>query len=146
MAATAIAQGDWEQYRDQVRVKKVIADKLTPEQYEAHVDKMARFIAAQRQQAATPKIDDGIRAPGDTCVAATPEISSLPFNTAGTTVGATDEIGLHATEDRLHLHDFHATILRLLGLDHMGLVYHHKNRPERPTLNEGAPCEKIING
>ena len=94
MAATAIAQGDWEQYRDQVRVKKVIADKLTPEQYEAHVDKMARFIAAQRQQAATPKIDDGIRAPGDTCVAATPEISSLPFNTAGTTVGATDDFDL----------------------------------------------------
>jgi hypothetical protein len=62
----------------------------------------------------------------------------------GRTVGATDEIGLHAVEDRLHTHDFHATLLRLLGLDNMQLTYLHKNRPERPTLNEGAPCEKII--
>ncbi len=64
----------------------------------------------------------------------------------GRTVGSTDELGLHAVEDRLHTHDFHATILRLLGLDNMQLTYLHKNRPERPTLNEGAPCEKIING
>ena len=33
----------------------------------------------------------------------------------GRTVGATDEFGLHAVEDRLHMHDLHATILRLLG-------------------------------
>jgi hypothetical protein len=64
----------------------------------------------------------------------------------GRTVGTTDEIGLHAVEDRLHTHDFHATILRLLGLDHMRLTYLHKNRPERPTLNEGVPCEKIVHG
>jgi hypothetical protein len=64
----------------------------------------------------------------------------------GRTVGATDEIGLHAVEDRLHVHDFHATILRALGLDNMGLTYMHKGRPERPTLNEGAPCEKILFG
>jgi hypothetical protein len=64
----------------------------------------------------------------------------------GRTVGATDEIGLHAVEDRLHTHDFHATILRLLGLDHMQLTWLHKNRPERPTLNEGTPCAKIIEG
>jgi hypothetical protein len=62
----------------------------------------------------------------------------------GRTVGATDEIGLHAVEDRLHTHDFHATLLHLLGLDHMQLVYRHKNRPERPTLNEGTPCAKVI--
>jgi hypothetical protein len=64
----------------------------------------------------------------------------------GRTVGATDEIGLHAVEDRLHVHDFHATILRILGLDNMLLTYLHKGRPERPTLNEGGPCEKIISG
>ena len=64
----------------------------------------------------------------------------------GRTVGATDEIGLHAVEDRLHVHDFHATILRILGLDNMLLTYLHKGRPERPTLNEGGPCEKIIAG
>jgi hypothetical protein len=64
----------------------------------------------------------------------------------GRTVGATDEVGLHAVEDRLHIHDFHATILRLLGLDHMDLVWLHKGRPERPTLNEGSPSDKILNG
>jgi uncharacterized protein (DUF1501 family) len=64
----------------------------------------------------------------------------------GRTVGSTDEVGLHAVEARLHIHDFHATILRLLGLDHMGLVWLHKGRPERPTLNEGSPSDKILNG
>jgi hypothetical protein len=64
----------------------------------------------------------------------------------GRTVGATDEIGLHATEDRLHVHDLHATMLRMLGLDHMQLMYLHKGRPERPTLNEGHASLKIMNG
>jgi len=64
----------------------------------------------------------------------------------GRTVGSTDELGLHAVEDRLHTHDFHATLLHLVGLDHMQLIYRHKNRPERPTLNEGVVCEKIVSG
>jgi hypothetical protein len=61
----------------------------------------------------------------------------------GQVIGATDEIGLHAVEDRLHVHDLHATILWLLGLDHMGVVYKYKGRPERPTLNEGEAYRKI---
>ncbi len=62
----------------------------------------------------------------------------------GQVIGATDELGLHAVTDRLHVHDLHATILWLLGLDAMGLVYLHKGRPERPTLNEGEPYQQII--
>lgn len=62
----------------------------------------------------------------------------------GQTVGATDEIGLHAIESKLHVHDFHATILHLLGVNHMQLQYLHKGRPERPTLNEGEPCLKVL--
>jgi hypothetical protein len=54
----------------------------------------------------------------------------------GQTIGSTDELGLHAVENRLHVHDLHATILWLLGLD-------NKGRPERPTLNEGEPYQKI---
>ena len=65
---------------------------------------------------------------------------------AGTTIGATDEVGLHAIEDRLHVHDLHATILHLLGLDHTRLIYRHKGRPERPTLNEGEAYRKIATG
>ncbi|MFN6138156.1 MAG: DUF1501 domain-containing protein, partial [Planctomycetota bacterium] len=41
----------------------------------------------------------------------------------GQTIGSTDEIGLHAVEDRLHVHDLHATILHLIGLNHWDLVY-----------------------
>ncbi len=61
----------------------------------------------------------------------------------GQAIGATDEVGLHAVEDRLHVHDLHATILWLMGLDNMGLVYHYKGRPERPTLNEGEAFKKV---
>ena len=63
--------------------------------------------------------------------------------TGGRTIGSTDEIGLHAVEDRLHVHDLHATILHLLGLDHEKLTYFHKGRPERATLNEGEAYERI---
>ncbi len=61
----------------------------------------------------------------------------------GQTIGSTDELGLRAVEDRLHVHDIHATILWLLGLDHMRVVYNYKGRPERPTLNEGEAYTKI---
>jgi hypothetical protein len=61
----------------------------------------------------------------------------------GQTIGTTDEVGLHAVEDRLHVHDLHATILYLMGIDHMNLVYRYKGRPERPTLNEGEAYRKI---
>lgn len=66
----------------------------------------------------------------------------------GQTIGATDEIGLHAVEERLHVHDLHATILHLLGLNHWDLVYHHQGRPERATQNEGKVCQKnlCVNG
>lgn len=64
----------------------------------------------------------------------------------GRTVGATDEIGLHAALDRLHVHDLHATFLHLLGVDHMKMVYMSKGRPERATLNEGQPSAKVMGG
>lgn len=62
----------------------------------------------------------------------------------GQTIGATDEIGLHAVEDRLHIHDLHASILYALGIDHMQLTYFHGGRPERPTLNSGSPFKKLF--
>ena len=62
----------------------------------------------------------------------------------GQVVGTTDEIGLHAVEDRLHIHDLHATFLHALGLDNMELTYDHQGRLERPTINQGSPCYKIF--
>jgi len=62
----------------------------------------------------------------------------------GQTIGQTDEIGLRAIEDRLHVHDLHATILHMLGVDHWKLVYPHQGRPERATQNEGNVCKKLF--
>ncbi|HEY1170827.1 MAG TPA: DUF1501 domain-containing protein [Verrucomicrobiae bacterium] len=64
----------------------------------------------------------------------------------GQTIGSTDDLGLHAVDQRLHVHDLHATMLWLMGLDNMGLVYKYRGRPERPTLNEGEPYKKIATG
>ena len=47
----------------------------------------------------------------------------------GQVLGATDELGLRTVEDEMHVHDLHATILHLMGLDHMDLVYKYKGRP-----------------
>jgi hypothetical protein len=51
----------------------------------------------------------------------------------GKAIGSTDEIGLRAVEDRVHLNDLHATILGLLGLDHLKLTYHYLGRDFRLT-------------
>jgi Protein of unknown function (DUF1501) len=61
----------------------------------------------------------------------------------GQTIGATDELGLRAVEDRLHVHDLHATLMRLLGIDHTRLVYFNQGRPERIDINEGEALAKI---
>lgn len=62
----------------------------------------------------------------------------------GQMIGTTDDLGLRAVENRIHVHDLHATILNLLGLDHMALTYIHKGRPERPTVNEGHFVKQLI--
>ena len=62
----------------------------------------------------------------------------------GTVVGATDPIGLRAVEDPIHVHDLHATILHLMGLDHLRLTYRHNGRDERPTINDGEVVTKAL--
>lgn len=51
----------------------------------------------------------------------------------GKIIGSTDEIGLRAVEDKVHMHDAHATMLSLLGLDHRKLTYLHQGREQRLT-------------
>ncbi len=58
--------------------------------------------------------------------------------------GATDEIGYHAVEDRMHVHDFHATVLHLMGLDHENLTYSYSGRNFRLTDVAGVVANKII--
>lgn len=64
----------------------------------------------------------------------------------GQTIGTTDELGLRAVEDRLHVHDLHASILHLLGLDNRQLTWFFKGRPERPTVNEGDFFKRLVTG
>jgi len=58
--------------------------------------------------------------------------------------GATDPIGLRAVENRVHVHDIHATILHLLGLDHESLTFFHNGREDRLTDVAGRVIHQIL--
>src|SRR5262245_50497831 len=62
----------------------------------------------------------------------------------GVTVGETDEFGFGAAEDRLHVNDLHATILHLLGLDHLKLTYRFQGRDFRLTDVAGNVIHKAL--
>ena len=62
----------------------------------------------------------------------------------GTVVGATDEMGRRAVENRYHIHDLHATILHLMGLDDMRLTYYHGGRFKRLTDLGGHLIKEMI--
>jgi hypothetical protein len=62
----------------------------------------------------------------------------------GVTIGATDEVGFHIVEDRVHVHDLHATILKLLGFDHTKLTYKFQGRDFRLTDVEGEVVDKLL--
>ncbi len=62
----------------------------------------------------------------------------------GTAYGATDELGREVVQDPVHIHDFHATILRLLGFDHTKLTYRYNGRDFRLTDNFGKVIESIL--
>nr|MCU0712061.1 DUF1501 domain-containing protein [Pirellula sp.] len=58
--------------------------------------------------------------------------------------GATDEFGQMAIQDKVHMHDLHATILHLLGLDHERLTFQHAGRAFRLTDVYGRVVKEII--
>ncbi|WP_038170466.1 DUF1501 domain-containing protein [Verrucomicrobium sp. BvORR106] len=58
--------------------------------------------------------------------------------------GATDELGLRAERDKVHVHDLHATILHLLGVDHERLTYRHHGRDDRLTDVAGQVVKGIL--
>jgi hypothetical protein len=62
----------------------------------------------------------------------------------GMVYGRTDELGSVAVDNRMHIHDFHATILHLLGLDHERLTYRHAGRDFRLTDVAGEVAHAII--
>jgi hypothetical protein len=60
----------------------------------------------------------------------------------GLRYGATDDYGYYAERDKVHIHDLHATILHLLGLNHERLTYRYAGRDFRLTDVEG----NVVNG
>ena len=58
--------------------------------------------------------------------------------------GATDEYGMKPIEDPVHVHDFHATILHLMGLDHEKLTYRHSGRDYRLTDVYGEVVDGVL--
>jgi len=63
---------------------------------------------------------------------------------AGFSYGASDDFGFYAAEDKVHVHDLHATILHLLGLDHERLTYRYGGRDFRLTDVEGKLVQGIL--
>ena len=62
----------------------------------------------------------------------------------GISYGNTDELGYYAVEDIVHVHDFHATMLHLLGIDHQKLTYRFQGRDFRLTDVHGRLVSDII--
>ncbi len=63
---------------------------------------------------------------------------------AGFSYGATDEFGYKAVEDACTIYDFHATVLRLLGLDHKKLTYYHNGSMRRLTDVHGEVINRLL--
>ena len=59
-------------------------------------------------------------------------------------LGKTDELGFNAVEDPVHVHDLHATILHLLGLEHTKLTFRFQGRDFRLTDVKGNVVEKLL--
>jgi hypothetical protein len=62
----------------------------------------------------------------------------------GLTLGESDEFGFNATTDKVHVHDLHATLLKLLGFDHTKLTYRFQGRDFRLTDVAGEVVEKLL--
>jgi hypothetical protein len=62
----------------------------------------------------------------------------------GTAYGETDEFGINIIDNKAHVHDYHATILHLLGIDHTRLVYRYAGRDFRLTDVAGNVLDPIL--
>ena len=62
----------------------------------------------------------------------------------GLSYGSTDEYGYEAVDGKMHIHDWHATILHILGLDHEKLTYNHAGRDFRLTDVHGTVAKDIL--
>jgi uncharacterized protein (DUF1501 family) len=62
----------------------------------------------------------------------------------GVTIGESDDFGFNVTQDKVHVHDLHATMLHLLGFDHTKLTYRFQGRDFRLTDVHGELVTKLL--
>ena len=62
----------------------------------------------------------------------------------GLTLGKTDDLGMNVVEDKVHVHDLHATLLHCLGLNHEQLTYRYQGRNFRLTDVAGRVVQKLL--
>jgi hypothetical protein len=65
---------------------------------------------------------------------------------AGSSYGITDEYGFYCVDQKAHVHDLHATILALLGINHEALTYRYAGRDVRLTDDDGYPLSWVVGG
>ena len=139
--------------------------------WDAHGDMMTHLPLAKNVDQPIAGLLQDLKRRGmldDTLVVWTTEFGRTPFNAAagaagrehhhwafsswlagggvkgGITHGASDEHGIDVASDVVHVHDFHATILHLLGLDHTRLTYRHSGRDYRLTDVHGNVVTPIL--
>ena len=66
------------------------------------------------------------------------------MSNAGTTYGATDDFGFKAVKDPVHVHDLHATLMKLLGFDHEKFTFRYAGRDFRLTDVHGKVVNELI--
>ncbi len=139
--------------------------------WDAHGDMLSHAPLARNVDQAVAGLLQDLKQRGlldDTLVVWTSEFGRTPFNAApgaagrehhhwvfsswlagggvkgGMTWGESDEHGIHAARDPVHVHDFHATILHLLGMDHTRLTWRHAGRDYRLTDVHGKVVDGIL--
>jgi len=153
-----------------VRFTELI-DTGSSDNWDAHGDMMAHAPLAKNVDQAIAGLLQDLKLRGmleDTLVVWTTEFGRTPFNNAadakgrehhhwvfsswlagagvnaGTVYGASDDYGIDVATDPVHVHDFHATILHLLGLNHEHLTYRHNGRDYRLTDVAGNVVRGVL--
>ncbi|KAB2668692.1 MAG: DUF1501 domain-containing protein [Verrucomicrobia bacterium] len=148
-----------------------LIDSGSSDNWDAHGDMMAHVPLARNVDQAIAGLLRDLKSRGmldDTLVVWTTEFGRTPFNSsadakgrehhhwvysswlagagvrAGTVYGASDDHGIHVGRDPVHVHDFQATILHLMGFDHERLTYRHSGRDYRLTDIAGNVVKGIL--
>jgi hypothetical protein len=148
-----------------------LIDTGSSNNWDAHGDMMTHVSLAKNVDQPIAALLRDLKQRGmleDTLVVWTSEFGRTPFNNSadakgrehhpwafsswmagagikpGIVHGATDEHGLRAVENPVHMHDFHATILHLMGFDHERLTYRHAGRDYRLTDVAGDVVSELI--